>query len=198
MLKRYFSINFIEAGCDEAGRGCLAGPVFGAAVVLDKSFRSAKLNDSKKLSEKDRNELRILIEKEAAAWAVAMVSAEEIDELNILNASFKAMHKAIEKLNIIPDMLLIDGNRFNPYNDIPHKCIVKGDSKYMSIAAASILAKTHRDEYMLKLHLEYPEFGWNSNKGYPTMQHKLSIQDNGLSPYHRKSFNYNLQMRIEF
>ena len=198
MLKRSFSNKTVEAGCDEAGRGCLAGPVFGAAVILDKSFRNAKLNDSKKLSKKDRNELRELIEKEAVAWAVGSVSHEEIDEINILNASFLAIHRAISKLNTKPGLLLIDGNRFTPYKEIPYRCIVKGDGKFMSIAAASILAKTHRDEYMTDLHNHYPEYGWKNNKGYPTLQHKLSIQANGLTPHHRRSFNYNLQMRIEF
>lgn len=188
----------MEAGCDEAGRGCLAGPVFGAAVILDSSFKSNKINDSKKLSEKNRNELRILIEAEAVAWAVARVSAEKIDEINILNASFLAMHRALSKLSKEPELLLIDGNRFTAYKGIPYKCIVKGDAKYMSIAAASILAKTHRDEYMSELHSQYPEYGWLTNKGYPTLEHKTAIQAVGLSPYHRKSFNYNMQMRFKF
>jgi ribonuclease HII len=198
MLQKTFSNKYVEAGCDEAGRGCLAGPVFGAAVILDRKFRNSKLNDSKKLSVKNRNELRLLIESEAVAWAVASVSAEEIDKINILNASFLAMHRALSKLMIKPGLLLIDGNRFNAYEDIPHHCIIKGDGKFMSIAAASILAKTYRDEYMANLHLQYPDYGWNTNKGYPTMQHKIAIQANGLTKHHRKTFNYHLQMRIEF
>jgi ribonuclease HII len=198
MLQKSFSNKYIEAGCDEAGRGCLAGPVFGAAVILDKSFRNTILNDSKKLSKKDRNELRTLIETQAIAWAVASVSPEEIDEINILNASFLAMHRAILKLSVKPDLLLIDGNSFNTYEGIPHQCIIKGDGKFMSIAAASILAKTHRDEYMVNLHLQYPDYGWHMNKGYPTVQHKMAIQANGLSEHHRKTFNCCMQMRIEF
>lgn len=198
MLRKSFSNKYIEAGCDEAGRGCLAGPVFGAAVILDKNFRNKKLNDSKKLSAKDRNELRTLVESQAVAWAVASVSPEEIDEINILNASFLAMHRALSKLTVEPGLLLIDGNRFNAYKRIPHECIIKGDGKFMSIAAASILAKTHRDEYMTHLHFQFPGYGWLNNKGYPTKQHKIAIQANGLTPYHRKTFNYHLQMRIEF
>jgi len=198
MLQKSFSNKYIEAGCDEAGRGCLAGPVFGAAVILDKKFRNTKLNDSKKLSVNDRNELRILIESQAVAWAVASVSPEEIDEINILNASFLAMHRALVKLTVKPGLLLIDGNRFKPFEKTPHQCIVKGDGKFMSIAAASILAKTHRDEYMANLHSQYPDFGWVTNKGYPTLQHKLAIQANGLTPHHRKTFNYHLQMKMEF
>jgi len=198
MLKPFFSNKYTEAGCDEAGRGCLAGPVFGAAVILDKRFRNTILNDSKKLSVKDRNTLRIHIESEAVAWAVASVSPEEIDEINILNASFLAMHRALSKLTVKPGLLLIDGNRFNAYKDIPHHCIIKGDGKFMSIAAASILAKTHRDAYMADLHLQYPDYGWLNNKGYPTIQHKMAILANGLTPHHRKTFNYHLQMKMEF
>lgn len=198
MLKKFFSNRFIEAGCDEAGRGCLAGPVFGAAVILDKKFRNSKLNDSKKLTQKNRNELRILIESEAVAWSVASVSPKEIDKINILNASFLAMHRALSKLKVRPGLLLIDGNRFKAYENIPHKCIIKGDGKFMSIAAASILAKTHRDEYMANLHLKFPDYAWHNNKGYPTIQHKIAIQTNGLTPHHRKTFNYHIQMRMEF
>jgi ribonuclease HII len=198
MLQKSFSNKYIEAGCDEAGRGCLAGPVFGSAVILDKSFRNTILNDSKKLSTKDRNELRTLIETQAIAWAVASVSPEEIDEINILNASFLAMHRALSKLSVKPGLLLIDGNRFNAYKGIPHHCIIKGDGKFMSIAAASILAKTNRDEYMANLHFQFPDYGWLYNKGYPTKQHKIAIQTNGLTPHHRKTFNYCMQMRIEF
>ncbi|RLD86549.1 MAG: ribonuclease HII [Bacteroidetes bacterium] len=198
MLKPCFSDKQIEAGCDEAGRGCLAGPVFAAAVILDRNFRNEQLNDSKKLTEKKREELRIIIEEQALAWAVATVSPEEIDDINILNASYLAMHRAIDQLKIKPELLLIDGNRFNTYKKIPHKCIVKGDGKYMAIAAASILAKTHRDAYMLRIHQEFPGFGWNTNKGYPTRQHKLAIYEYGLTPYHRKSFNFHLQLKIDF
>jgi ribonuclease HII len=198
MLKAYYSDKLIEAGCDEAGRGCLAGPVFAAAVILDKQFKNELLNDSKKLSEKERDELREIIEKEAVAWAVAEVSPGEIDEINILNASYLAMHRAVGQLKTRPQFLLIDGNRFKAYPDIPHKCIVKGDGKYMSIAAASILAKTYRDDYMKKIHNEYPDYGWLKNKGYPTKSHKLAIYEHGLTPYHRKTFNYHLQLKIDF
>ncbi len=187
-----------EAGCDEAGRGCLAGPVFAAAVILPYNFKNELLNDSKKLTEKQRDELRRVIEKEALSWAVATVNAQEIDDINILNASFLAMHRAIEKLNITPDYLLIDGNRFKPYKKIPHHCIIKGDGKYLSIAAASILAKTHRDEFMKKIAVEYPDYFWEKNKGYPTLQHKMAIQKHGFTPYHRRTFNANIQTRLEF
>ena len=187
-----------EAGCDEAGRGCLAGPVFAAAVILPDNFKNELLNDSKKLTEKQRNELRRVIEKEALSWSVATVNAQEIDDINILNASFLAMHRAIEKLNVTPDYLLIDGNRFKPYKKIPHHCIIKGDGKYLSIAAASILAKTHRDEFMKKIAVEYPDYFWEKNKGYPTLQHKMAIQKHGFTPYHRRTFNANIQTRLEF
>lgn len=198
LLKQYADNHLREAGCDEAGRGCLAGPVFAAAVVLPANFENELLNDSKKLSEKNRNALREIIEKEALGWAVAMVGPREIDEINILNASIRAMHKAIAKLNIRPDFLLIDGNRFKKYNNIPHATIVKGDGKYMSIAAASILAKTHRDAYMLKLHNAFPQYGWNRNKGYPTLQHKLAIRQYGLTLHHRRTFRTAIQTRLEF
>ena len=191
MLLNHFSESRkIEAGCDEAGRGCLAGPVFAAAVVLPDSFENELLNDSKQLSEKNRDALRIVIETEALAWAVGAVSHEEIDKINILNASFLAMHRALDQLSVKPELLLIDGNRFKKYKEIPHHCIVKGDAKFMSIAAASILAKTHRDDYMKKIHKAYPFYFWDKNKGYPTRQHKLAIQVHGLTPYHRKTFNY--------
>lgn len=196
MLKSCFS-NKIEAGCDEAGRGCLAGPVFAAAVILPKGYKNKFLDDSKKLNEKQRNELRKTIEKEVIHWAVAQVSPEEIDEINILNASFLAMHRAIKKLNQKPELLLIDGNRFNKYQDIPHECIIKGDGKYMSIAAASILAKTHRDEFMKKASQEYSNYFWEKNKGYPTFEHKMAIQEHGICSLHRKSFNYNIQLKLE-
>lgn len=196
MLKSCFS-NKIEAGCDEAGRGCLAGPVFAAAVILPKGYKNKFLDDSKKLNEKQRNELRKTIEKEVIHWAVAQVSPEEIDEINILNASFLAMHRAISKLSQKPELLLIDGNRFNKYQDIPYECIIKGDGKYMSIAAASILAKTHRDEFMKKVSQEYSNYFWEKNKGYPTFEHKMAIQEHGICSLHRKSFNYNIQLKLE-
>ncbi len=188
MLEKYFDYSLIEAGCDEAGRGCLAGPVFAAAVILSKDFENELLNDSKQLSEKQRNYLRPIIEKEAIAWAVGLVDNKEIDKINILNASFLAMHRAIQKLKIKPELLLIDGNRFNKYKKIPHHCIIQGDGKYLSIAAASILAKTHRDEYMHKLHLEFPYYGWANNKAYATLEHRDAIALQGTSPYHRISF----------
>ncbi len=196
MLLANYNESQIEAGCDEAGRGCLAGPVFAAAVILPAGFENDILNDSKKLGEKARNALRKIIEKEAVAWAVASYSPQEIDEVNILNASFLSMHRAIDKLIVKPELLLIDGNRFISYKDIPHKCFIKGDGKYMSIAAASILAKTHRDEYMQNIHNEFPVYSWNNNKGYPTMEHKLAIQKHGLTLHHRKTFNSNIQMKL--
>lgn len=177
-----------EIGCDEAGRGCLSGPVVAAAVILGKEFENHIINDSKQLSENKRNSLRIFIEENALFWAVGIVSPEEIDEINILNASFLAMHRAIDQLNCPKDMIIVDGNRFNKYNDVPHKCIIKGDSKYMNIAAASILAKTYRDEYMEKIHNEFPMYDWKKNKGYPTKAHRLAIKEYGASPYHRMSF----------
>ncbi len=177
-----------EAGCDEAGRGPLAGPVVAAAVILPDGYCNALLNDSKQLSERQRELLRIEIEREAAAWAVAIVEPEEIDRLNILHASTHAMCEAVKKLTIQPEFLLIDGNRFYNETDIPYECIVKGDAKYMSIAAASILAKTHRDEMMLHLHNEYPQYGWDRNKGYPTLEHFNAIEQFGPTPYHRRSF----------
>jgi len=198
MLKLSFTKNKIEAGCDEAGRGCLAGPVYAAAVILPNNFENELLNDSKKLKEKDRDALRLIIEKEATAWAVGIVDHQEIDEINILNASYLAMHRAIDQLSIKPELLLIDGNRFNPYKTIQHKCIIKGDGKFMSIAAASILAKTHRDEYMKTLDEKYPEYSWKQNKGYPTVAHRKAITLHGVSPFHRLSFNLNEQTRMEF
>jgi len=188
MLALYLNINETEAGCDEAGRGCLAGPVFAAAVILPSNFSNELLNDSKQLSEKHRKELRIVIEKEAIVWAVAQVDPEEIDKINILNASFLAMHRAIEQLSTLPTSLLIDGNRFKPYKNISHHCIIKGDGKYMSIAAASILAKTYRDDFMENLALQFPQYGWERNKGYPTSFHRSGIQQYGSCKHHRKSF----------
>ncbi len=197
MLKKYFQKHLIEAGCDEAGRGCLAGPVYAAAVILPHNFQNKLLNDSKKLTEKERNVLRPIIEKEAICWAVATSSNIEIDSINILKASFLAMHRAISKLNIDPELLLIDGNRFNKYPNIEHKCIIKGDGIYMSIAAASVLAKTYRDDFMLQLHNEFPHYCWNKNKGYGTLKHRIAIIDNGFSPFHRKTFNVvNPQLEI--
>ncbi len=197
MLKKYYSKKLIEAGCDEAGRGCFAGPVFAAAVILPRDFEDELLNDSKQLTVKQRNTLREIIEKEASAWAVASVDNIEIDEINILNASFLAMHKAIDKLKITPKLLLIDGNRFNKYKNIPHNCIIKGDGKYLSIAAASVLAKTHRDEFMLNLDKEFPGYDWKNNKAYPTPKHKQAIAKHGISPYHRISFNLNEQIKLK-
>lgn len=198
MLLSSFTPHLIEAGCDEAGRGCFAGPVFAAAVILPKNFQHSVLTDSKQLTLKQRNELRTLIEKESVAWAVANVDQQTIDEINILNASFLAMHRAIDQLSKMPELLLIDGNRFNPYKNISHQCIIKGDGLYFSIAAASILAKTYRDEYMEKIHDEYPMYDWKKNKGYPTPHHKEAIRCNGISPYHRKSFNLNEQLKLIF
>ncbi len=188
MLRQYLEEGRVEAGCDEAGRGCLAGPVFAAAVILPVDYRNEMLDDSKKLTERQREKLRPVIERDALAWAVGVVTAQEIDRINILNASFLAMHRAIAGLSVSPDFLLIDGNRFKPYPGISHLCIVKGDGKMMSIAAASILAKTHRDEYMQKIHEEYPQYGWNVNKGYPTKLHRGAIAEYGVTPYHRRSF----------
>jgi len=188
VLQPYLEQGRIEAGCDEAGRGCLAGPVFAAAVILPEGYCNELLNDSKKLSEHRRDELRTIVERDALAWAVGVVTAEEIDHINILNASFLAMHRAIDALTVRPEHLLIDGNRFKPYRNIPHTCIVKGDGKMMSIAAASILAKTHRDEFMARIHEEFPQYAWNINKGYPTKAHRAAISQYGPSPYHRKSF----------
>ncbi len=198
MLKKSLTKDKVEAGCDEAGRGCLAGPVFAAAIILPVGYSSVLLNDSKQLTKKQRDVLRMDIEKNALAWAVASYSPEEIDEVNILNASFLSMHRAIDKLPMVPELLLIDGNRFIEYKSIEHHCIIKGDAKFLSIAAASVLAKTHRDEYMTNIHLNYPEYAWNKNKGYPTMEHKLAIQKHGLTEHHRKSFNYNIQLKMEF
>jgi len=187
MLKTY-NPKIIVCGLDEAGRGPLAGPVVAGAVILPPGFKHPLLNDSKKLSEKLRDLLRPIIEKEAVEWAIAIVSPQEIDEINILQASFVAMHRCIDQLKTKPELLLIDGNRFNPYPNIPHECMIKGDGRFFSIAAASILAKTHRDEIMYRLHEDYPVYGWNKNKGYPTKSHRMAIAKHGLSPHHRLSF----------
>lgn len=180
--------HLIEAGCDEAGRGCLAGPVFAAAVILPKDFSHPKLDDSKKINEKTRLALRKVIEEKALAYAVASCSPLEIDQMNILNASFEAMHRALSKLKIAPEMILVDGNRFKPYKDVPYECVIKGDGKYLSIAAASILAKTYRDDYMQQIHLQFPHYAWNSNKGYPTKSHRKAIEIHGSCLHHRQSF----------
>ena len=189
MLETTFQRELIEAGCDEAGRGCLAGSVFAAAVILPPDFYHPLLNDSKQMSEKRRNELRAIIEREALAWSVQEVTAERIDQINILNASIEGMNLALKDLSIRPEFIVIDGNRFKTDLDIPYRTIVKGDGKYANIAAASVLAKTHRDEYMMRLAEEYPLYGWAKNKGYPTREHRLAIRNHGLSPYHRLTFN---------
>lgn len=188
MLLSHFHQELIEAGCDEAGRGCLAGPVFAAAVIFPKDYYHPLLNDSKKISEKKRMELRPIIEKEALAFAVASIGPAEIDKINIHNASYRAMHLALDALSIKAEHLIIDGNRFIPYQDIPYECIVKGDGKYLSIAAASILAKTYRDDYMTTLAVEFPDYDWLSNKGYPTVKHRNAVLAYGFTPHHRKTF----------
>lgn len=187
-LKSYFDKNLIEAGCDEAGRGCLAGPVVAASVILPKNYKNKFLDDSKKLNEKQRYSLRTEIEKEALHWAYAIVDNHEIDEINILNASFLAMHRAIDQLKQVPELLLIDGNRFNKYKNINHQCIIKGDGKFLSIAAASVLAKTYRDDIMMDLHSKFPMYKWNENKGYPTKAHRDAIKEHGATEFHRMSF----------
>ena len=189
MLLPYLNKDVIEAGCDEAGRGCLAGAVYAAAVILSPDFQNELLNDSKQLTERQRYQLRDIIEREAVAWAVGVVTPEEIDRINILNASFLAMHRAVDQLKVRPEHLLIDGNRFKKYQDLPHTTVVKGDGKYLSIAAASILAKTYRDDYMNALHQEHPFYDWNKNKGYPTKKHRAAIREHGATPYHRMTFN---------
>ena len=188
MLRSSFTKDLIEAGCDEAGRGCLAGPVFAAAVIFPKKYRNKKLNDSKQLTKEEREELRHVVERDALAWAVGEVDHTEIDQINILNASFKAMHLAIDKLSTIPEILLIDGNRFKAYKEIRHECIIQGDGKYLSIAAASILAKTYRDDFMNNLAKQFTGYGWETNVGYATLQHRESIKQLGITPYHRRSF----------
>ena len=189
MLKSHYYESLIEAGCDEAGRGCLAGSVYAAAVILPPDYQNELLNDSKKLTAKKRYALREEIERDAIAWAVGIVTPEEIDKINILNASFLAMHRALDQLSVRPEAVLVDGNRFKPYQDLPSTTIVKGDGKYLSIAAASILAKTYRDDYMLSLAEEYPQYDWQSNMGYPTKKHRQAILEHGITPYHRKSYN---------
>jgi ribonuclease HII len=196
LLTHYSDV--IEAGCDEAGRGCLAGPVVAAAVILDKDKDYAELNDSKQLTEKKRMQLRELVMKEALAYGVGIVTAQEIDEINILNASFLAMHRALDQLKIRPELLLIDGNRFNPYKKVKHVCVVGGDAKYQSIAAASILAKTTRDMMMEQYDEQYPVYNWKKNKGYPTPEHKQAIADYGTTPLHRMTFNMAIQLKLDF
>lgn len=195
MLAAFFQGGIPEAGCDEAGRGCLAGPVFAAAVILPDDFYHPLLNDSKQLSEEARLELRPIIEEHALAYAVASVDNEEIDRINILKASFKAMHLAVDQLQVRPELLLIDGNRFSPYLGIPHQCIVKGDARFASIAAASVLAKTYRDDYMNQMDSCYPQYGWKQNKGYPTPAHKRAIAEHGLCSLHRQSFRWEIESR---
>jgi ribonuclease HII len=198
MLLSHFTDNLTEAGCDEAGRGCLAGPVFAAAVILPRDYLHPDLDDSKKLTAAMRFSLRSVIEKEAVSWAVASASPAEIDEINILNASILAMHRAINKLSCQPSVLLVDGNRFKPFPGIPHHCIIRGDGLYLSIAAASILAKCYRDEYMINIHDEFPVYDWLHNKGYPAKKHREAIRDNGITGYHRKSFRMAGQIRMPF
>jgi len=198
-LQLFLQDGRLEAGCDEAGRGCLAGPVFAAAVILPADFENDLLDDSKKLSEKQRYALRPVIESQALAFAVGIVDNNEIDQINILNASFLAMHRAIDQLSLKPEHLLIDGNRFKAYPLIPHTCIIKGDGKYLSIAAASILAKTYRDDYMNIIHQEFPQYNWSKNKGYPTLHHRRVIRETGITSYHRKTFGDNAdQFRLDF
>jgi ribonuclease HII len=195
MLESHYYEGLVEAGCDEAGRGCLAGAVYAAAVILPPDYQNAMLNDSKQLTERRRYQLRTEIERDAVSWAVGIVSPEEIDEINILNASILAMHRALDQLTVRPQAIIVDGNRFKPYKSegvgeaLPHTCIVKGDGKYLSIAAASVLAKTYRDDYMNRLAGEYPQYDWLSNKGYPTRKHREAIRQYGITPYHRRSYN---------
>ena len=189
MLASHYYEGKVEAGCDEAGRGCLAGSVYAAAVILPENYQNELLNDSKQLTEKKRYQLREIIERDAVAWAVGIVTPEEIDKINILNASILAMHRALDQLKVRPEAIIVDGNRFKKYQDLPHTTIVKGDGKYLSIAAASILAKTYRDDYMNQLAKEYPQYDWLSNKGYPTKKHRDAIRQYGITPYHRKSYN---------
>lgn len=189
MLKNYYEQGRVEAGCDEAGRGCLAGSVYAAAVILPPDYQNERLNDSKKLTARQRYALRQDIERDAVAWAVGVVTPQEIDQINILNASILAMHRALDQLQVRPEAIIVDGNRFRPYRDLPHTTIVKGDGKYLSIAAASILAKTYRDDEMIRLAQEYPDYDWQHNMGYPTRKHREAIRQHGITPYHRRTFN---------
>ncbi|MGP1626137.1 ribonuclease HII [Prevotella koreensis] len=200
MLKDYYKEGVTEAGCDEAGRGCLAGSVYAAAVIFPAGYTNEELNDSKQLTDRRRKRLREIIERDALAWTVGIVTPEEIDRINILNASILAMHRALDMLKVRPESIIVDGNRFKPYHDIEHTCVVKGDAKYLSIAAASILAKTYRDDYMDSLAKEYPQYDWTSNKGYPTKKHREALRLYGITPYHRKSYNLlgNGQLELDF
>lgn len=200
MLASHYFEGKVEAGCDEAGRGCLAGSVYAAAVIFPENYQNEELNDSKQLTDKRRKQLREIIQRDAVAWAVGIVTPEEIDKINILNASILAMHRALDQLKVRPEAVIVDGNRFKPYQSLPHTTIVKGDGKYLSIAAASILAKTYRDDYMDKLAEEYPQYDWLSNKGYPTKKHREAIRQYGITPYHRKTFNMlgDGQLSLEF
>lgn len=200
MLASHYYEGKVEAGCDEAGRGCLAGSVYAAAVIFPENYQNEELNDSKKLTDKRRKQLREIIQRDAVAWAVGIVTPEEIDKINILKASILAMHRALDQLKVRPEAVIVDGNRFKPYQSLPHTTIVKGDGKYLSIAAASILAKTYRDDYMDKLAEEYPQYDWLSNKGYPTKKHREAIRQYGITPYHRKTFNMlgDGQLSLEF
>lgn len=189
MLKNYYEQGRVEAGCDEAGRGCLAGSVYAAAVILPPDYHNERLNDSKKLTARQRYALRQDIERDAVAWAVGVVTPQEIDQINILNASILAMHRALDQLQVRPEAIIVDGNRFKPYRDLPHTTIVKGDGKYLSIAAASILGKTYRDDEMIRLAQEYPDYDWQHNMGYPTRKHREAIRQHGITPYHRRTFN---------
>lgn len=189
MLKNYYEQGRVEAGCDEAGRGCLAGSVYAAAVILPPDYHNERLNDSKKLTARQRYALRQDIERDAVAWAVGVVTPQEIDQINILNASILSMHRALDQLQVRPEAIIVDGNRFKPYRDLPHTTIVKGDGKYLSIAAASILAKTYRDDEMVRLAQEYPDYDWQHNMGYPTRKHREAIRQHGITPYHRRTFN---------
>lgn len=200
MLASHYYEGKVEAGCDEAGRGCLAGSVYAAAVIFPENYQNEELNDSKKLTDKHRKQLREIIQRDAVAWAVGIVTPEEIDKINILNASILAMHRALDQLKVRPEAVIVDGNRFKSYQSLPHTTIVKGDGKYLSIAAASILAKTYRDDYMDKLAEEYPQYDWLSNKGYPTKKHREAIRQYGITPYHRKTFNMlgDGQLSLEF
>ena len=200
MLASHYYEGKVEAGCDEAGRGCLAGSVYAAAVIFPENYQNEELNDSKKLTDKRRKQLREIIQRDAVDWAVGIVTPEEIDKINILNASILAMHRALDQLKVRPEAVIVDGNRFKPYLSLPHTTIVKGDGKYLSIAAASILAKTYRDDYMDKLAEEYPQYDWLSNKGYPTKKHREAIRQYGITPYHRKTFNMlgDGQLSLEF
>lgn len=198
MLSSFYKDGCIEAGCDEAGRGCLAGPVFAAAVIFAPNYNHPELCDSKKISDAKRKQLRPIIEQDALAWAIGIVDNETIDSINILQASFWAMHKALDALSITPEHIIVDGNRFKPYHTIEHTCIVKGDGKYLSIAAASILAKTYRDDFMEKIHHDYPHYQWNTNKGYPTLAHRQAVLTSGMTPHHRRSFSVSNQLSFNF